>query len=159
MSLRLDLVHVRLCILLRWPFVRHPELGLSSGAILARSVTKVLQAYTLLADGPVWHPKWAELRRIATCGHLLVFCYDEGEMSRPEAEGLASVVMELLEKLDGGCVGSAEVRQSVTALLLAAGGSEGWNVLNAGLLDLARSDSGSLHANGDWQDYIRFDYS
>ena len=110
----------RLCILLRYPFLDHAVLGLASLSTIARSVSRILQSYHTITSDERFVPKWAELRRITTCAHLLVLCYWEKEFAREEAETLAADVGSLLKWMEPRCPQIAEVLPSVETLFNAA---------------------------------------
>jgi hypothetical protein len=69
----------RIRLLLRAPCLSHPTLGASSTTDL-------------------FHPCYAQLRRIVTCGQLLVLCHTARELGRHEAEELFAVFLGLVKE-------------------------------------------------------------
>lgn len=88
----------RIRLLLRAPCLSHPTLGASSTPIVARSLSRILHTYASLAATNLFHPCWAQLRRIVTCGQLLVLCTTARELGRSEAEELFAVFLALLKE-------------------------------------------------------------
>lgn len=88
----------RIRLLLRAPCLSHPTLGASSTPIVARSVSRILTTYASLNANNLFHAYWAQLRRITTCGQLLVLCHTARELSRHETEELFAIVLALLKE-------------------------------------------------------------
>jgi hypothetical protein len=57
-----------------------------------------LQTYASLAAANLFHPCYAQLRRIVTCGQLLVLCHTACELGRREAEELFGVFLALVRE-------------------------------------------------------------
>ncbi|KAL1412130.1 hypothetical protein Q8F55_003131 [Vanrija albida] len=85
-------------LLLRAGCMSHPTLGASSTPIVARSLSRILHTYASLAATNLFHPCWAQLRRIVTCGQLLILCTTARELGRSEAEELFAVFLALLRE-------------------------------------------------------------
>lgn len=88
----------RIRLLLRAPCLSHPTLGASSTPIVARSLSRILTTYASLNANNLFHACWAQLRRITTCGQLLVLCHTARELSRHETEELFAIVLALLKE-------------------------------------------------------------
>ncbi|BEJ13893.1 hypothetical protein CspHIS471_0310670 [Cutaneotrichosporon sp. HIS471] len=88
-------------LLLRAPCLSHPTLGASSTPIVARSLSRILHTYASLAATDLFHPCYAQLRRIVTCGQLLVLCHTARELGRHEAEELFAVFLGLVKEHRG----------------------------------------------------------
>lgn len=88
----------RIRLLLRAPVLSHPTLGASSTPIVARSVARILNTYATISNSTLFHPCYAQLRRIVTCGQLLVLCHTARELSRSEAEELFAMFLALLRE-------------------------------------------------------------
>lgn len=65
---------------------------------MARSLSRILHTYASLAATNLFHPCYAQLRRIVTCGQLLVLCHTARELGRHEAEELFAVFLSLLKE-------------------------------------------------------------
>lgn len=89
---------LRIRLLLRAPCLSHPTLGASSTPIVARSLSRILHQYASLAANKLFHPCYAQLRRIITCGQLLVLCHTARELGRHEAEELFAVFLALVKE-------------------------------------------------------------
>lgn len=87
--------------MLRAPCLSHPTLGASSTPIVARSLSRILHTYASLAASNLFHPCYAQLRRVVTCGQLLVLCYTARELGRNEAEELFAVYISLVKEHNG----------------------------------------------------------
>ena len=92
------LPYSRLWILLRYPCLSHPLLGASSMPIVMASVGHILSIYTTLDELSSLNPSWPQLRRIITCGQLLILCQDEGAVPLSDFLRLAQLTFALLEK-------------------------------------------------------------
>jgi hypothetical protein len=65
---------------------------------VARSLARILHTYASLAAANLFHPCYAQLRRIVTCGQLLVLCHTARELSRHESEELFAVFLALMKE-------------------------------------------------------------
>lgn len=91
------LADARIRLLLRAPCLSHPTLGASSTPIVARSLSRILTTYASQSASGLFHACWTQLRRITTCGQLLVLCHTARELSRHETEELFAIVLSLLK--------------------------------------------------------------
>lgn len=57
-----------------------------------------MTTYASLNANNLFHACWAQLRRITTCGQLLVLCHTARELSRHETEELFAIVLSLLKE-------------------------------------------------------------
>lgn len=64
--------------------------------IIARSVARILNTYASIVTTKHFHPCYSQLRRITTCGQLLVLCHTARELNRGESEHLFGVLLQLL---------------------------------------------------------------
>lgn len=89
--------------MLRFPCLSNPYLAQSSLAILARSVTHIIQSYAASIAIQRFTASWPDLRRIVTCGQLAVLLYDRGELIKPELETLFQTTFSLLSEIRPLC--------------------------------------------------------
>lgn len=94
--------------MLRFPCLNNPYLAQSSLAILARSVSHILQSYAASTAIQRFTASWPDLRRIVTCGQLSVLLYDQGEVIKPELENTLQTMFGLLAELQPLCPMAAD---------------------------------------------------
>lgn len=66
--------------------------------MLGRALSQILWTYQALSDSQQLGPAWGQIRKIVTCGHLLILCYEQGELHRAEVEPLFGILLNLLDK-------------------------------------------------------------
>lgn len=98
--------------MLRFPCLNNSYLAQSSLAILARSVSHILQSYAASTAIQRFTATWPDLRRIVTCGHLAVLLYDQGELIKPELEGLFQTMFSLLHEIRPLCPMASDAAHS-----------------------------------------------
>jgi hypothetical protein len=90
--------HDRLRILLYYP-----RLGRSAGAaaeasvFLLRSCSNIIHIHTELSHMGKLDPSWPQLKRIITCGQVLIMCCARGEIHALESAGIFSRLIDLLD--------------------------------------------------------------
>jgi hypothetical protein len=112
--------------MLRSACVGNPLLTVSSLAIIARSATQILLAYRAIYRTRVYNLAWPQLRRVVTCGQLILQCYWRYELQKEEAETMMRIVFELLDTLQARWRSASTVRASLTELTKGLG--EWWQV-------------------------------
>lgn len=81
----------------------YPRLGRSAGAaaeasvFLLRSCSNIIHIHTELSHMGKLDPSWPQLKRIITCGQVLVICCARGEIHALESAGIFSRLIDLLE--------------------------------------------------------------
>jgi hypothetical protein len=85
--------------MLRSACITEPLLTVSSLAIIARSATQILLVYRAIYRTGQFNLAWPHLRRVLTCGQLIVQCYWRYELQKEEAEIAMQMAFELLDKL------------------------------------------------------------
>ncbi|ORY31059.1 hypothetical protein BCR39DRAFT_104327 [Naematelia encephala] len=94
-----------------------PTHAASSSAVLARSVSHIIRAYTQAATDDRFLSSWPDLRRITTCGQLVFLLLDAGELVNDEAQELLTMVLELLRGLVTKCPMAEDVEKTITDLM------------------------------------------
>jgi hypothetical protein len=118
-----NLLHSRLRCLLHYSLLHSPPYSASSQALLARSVSHIIRGYAKCATDHRYTPSWPDLRRITTCGHLVLLLHDAEEYVRDEAEDLLSFVLKLVAGLKGNCPMAMDALTMLTRLMRLAGES------------------------------------
>lgn len=95
--------------MLRFACLSIPQLAQSSIAILARSVTHILQSYAASTAIQRFTAAWPDLRRIVTCGQIGVLLYEQGELIKPELENLFQTMFALLTEIRPLCPMASEM--------------------------------------------------
>lgn len=103
--------------MLRFPCLSNPYLAQSSLAILARSVTHIVQSYAASIAIQRFTASWPDLRRIVTCGQLAVLLYDQGELIKPELETLFQTMFNLLSEIRPLCPMAADATNSFRQII------------------------------------------
>lgn len=103
--------------MLRFPCLNSPHLAQSSLAILARSVSHILQSYAASTSIQRFTASWPDLRRIVTCGQLAVLLYDQGELIKPELENLFHTMFGLLHEIRPLCPMAADATNSFRQMI------------------------------------------
>lgn len=88
----------RLRILLYYPRLGH-SLGAAAEAsvFLLRSCSNIIHIHIELSHMGKLDPSWPQLKRIITCGQVLVICCARGEIHALESAGIFSRLIELLD--------------------------------------------------------------
>lgn len=88
----------RLRILLYYPRLRRSS-GPASEALvyLLRSASNIIHIHSELAHMGKLDPSWPQLKRIITCGQVLIICCARGEIHALESAGVFSRLIDLLE--------------------------------------------------------------
>lgn len=107
----------RLRLMLRFPCLNNPYLAQSSLAILARSLSHILQSYAASTAIQRFTATWPDLRRIVTSGQLAVLLYDQGELIKPELEGLFQTMFSLLNEIRPVCPMASDAANSFRQII------------------------------------------
>jgi len=81
----------------------YPRLGRSAGAaaeasvFLLRSCSNIIHIHTELSHMGKLDPSWPQLKRIITCGQVLIICCARGEIHALESAGIFSRLIDLLD--------------------------------------------------------------
>jgi hypothetical protein len=81
----------------------YPRLGRSAGAaaeasvFLLRSCSNIIHIHTELSHMGKLDPSWPQLKRIITCGQVLIMCCARGEIHALESAGIFSRLIDLLD--------------------------------------------------------------
>lgn len=88
----------RLRILLYYPRLRRSSGAAAEAQVyLLRSCSNIIHIHSELAHMGKLDPSWPQLKRIITCGQVLVMCCSRGEIHALESAGIFSRLIDLLE--------------------------------------------------------------
>ncbi|RSH80796.1 hypothetical protein EHS25_006965 [Saitozyma podzolica] len=84
-----------------------------SSALPAPSVSHVIRAYPQSATDYRNMRTWPDLRRITTCGQLVLLLYDSEELVKDEAEDLLAIVLRLVAELAAKCPMALDLEETL----------------------------------------------
>jgi hypothetical protein len=97
-EIEVDLSDSRLRILLFYPRLRRSVGAAAEASVfLLRSCSNIIHIHTELSHMGKLDPSWPQLKRIITCGQVLVMCCARGEIHALESAGILSRLIDLLE--------------------------------------------------------------
>ena len=82
--------------MLRASFLKHPSFAANSLATMARAAGHILWIYHRLASVARYQPSWPQLRRIVTCGQILILSWTLGDAQHAETKTLYEMFQRLL---------------------------------------------------------------
>lgn len=81
-----------------YPRLRHMSGAAAEASVfLLRSCSDIIHIHTELSHMGKLDPSWPQLKRILTCGQVLILCCARGEIHALESAGIFSRLFELLE--------------------------------------------------------------
>ena len=74
-----------------------PEAQATTYIYLSRAASHIIHLYTELNSFGRLDPSWPQLKRIDTCGQILILCCSKGDLHPLEAQNLFEKLVKLLE--------------------------------------------------------------
>lgn len=85
-------------VLLYIPHIGHAHYSAQAFGAIVRAVTQIMYTYNDLIAAKQLNTSWPQVKRLVTCGHLLILSYEAGEIHRREAQSLFQMLVDLLDK-------------------------------------------------------------